>query len=226
MPELPEVEALCRSFDTSLHGRTVVSVSVRSVAVLKTFDPPIEALNGRAIEGCCRRGKFIDLSIPPLHLVVHLARGGWITLREKPTNARPSLRGPLAVIVSLDDGSSLEITEHGTDKRLAVYVVRNARDVPGVARLGIDALARDLSAERLGSLLRDQRGTLKGVLADQSVIAGIGNAYSDEILHAAKLSPFAVRARSMRPTSRPSPARSASRCRRRSCLRRDPTRPR
>ena len=111
-------------------------------------------------------------------------------MREKPTQARPSLRGPLAVIVSLEDGSSLEITEHGTDKRLAVYVVRDTADVPGVARLGIDALSADLSASELGDLFRDQRGTLKSVLADQSVIAGIGNAYSDEILHAARLSPF------------------------------------
>ena len=94
--------------------------TVRSVAVLKTFDPQVTALEGLAFDGCVRRGKFLDLSLPPLHLVVHLARGGWIRLRDKPTNARPSLRGPLAVIVTLEDGGSLEITEHGTDKRLAV----------------------------------------------------------------------------------------------------------
>jgi formamidopyrimidine-DNA glycosylase len=190
MPELPEVEALCRSFDTTLRGRVVERMTVRSVAVLKTFDPPATALEGLAFDGCVRRGKFIDLSLPPLHLVVHLARGGWIRLREKPTNARPSLRGPLAVIVTLKDGGSLEITEHGIDKRLAVSVVRDPNDVPGVARLGIDALDPGLSAVRLASILRDQRGTLKSVIADQSVIAGIGNAYSDEILHAARLSPF------------------------------------
>ena len=120
-----------------------------------------------------RRGKFIDFSIPPLHLVVHLARGGWIRLRDTPTNARPSLRGPLAVIVTLDDGGSLEITEHGTDKRLAVSVVRDPEDVPGVARLGIDALDPALSpATARRRILREQRGTLKSVLADQSVIAG------------------------------------------------------
>jgi formamidopyrimidine-DNA glycosylase len=190
MPELPEVEALCRSFDTRLRGRVVARVTVRSVAVLKTFDPPVSALEGLAFAGCARRGKFLDLSIPPLHLVLHLARGGWIRLRDKPTNARPSLRGPLAVIVTLDDGGSLEITEHGTDKRLAVSVVRDPADVPGVARLGIDALDPSLSPARLGELVGAERGTLKSVLADQSVIAGIGNAYSDEILHAAQLSPF------------------------------------
>ena len=190
MPELPEVEALCRSFHTRLRGRVVARVTVRSVAVLKTFDPPVTALEGLTFDGCVRRGKFLDLAIPPLHLVVHLARGGWIRLRDKPTNARPSLRGPLAVIVTLEDGGSLEITEHGTDKRLAVSVVRDPAEVPGVARLGIDALDPELSPASLGGLLRDQRGTLKSVLADQSVIAGIGNAYSDEILHAAQLSPF------------------------------------
>lgn len=190
MPELPEVEALCRSFDASLRGRVVARMTVRSVAVLKTFDPPATALEGLAFDGCVRRGKFIDLELTPLHLVVHLARGGWIRLREKPTNARPSLRGPLAVIVTLEDGGSIEVTEHGTDKRLAAYVVRDPNDVPGVARLGIDALDPSLSAARLAGILHDQRGTLKSVLGDQSLIAGIGNAYSDEILHAAQLSPF------------------------------------
>jgi len=190
MPELPEVEALCRSFDTRLRGRVVSRVTVRSVAVLKTFDPPVTELEGLAFDGCVRRGKFLDFSIPPLHLVVHLARGGWIRLRDKPTNARPSLRGPLAVIVTLEDGGSLEITEHGTDKRLAVSVVRDPGDVHGIARLGIDALDPELSPPTLGAILRDQRGTLKSVLADQAVVAGIGNAYSDEILHAAQLSPF------------------------------------
>jgi formamidopyrimidine-DNA glycosylase len=190
MPELPEVEALCRSFDARLRGRVVAKVSVRSVAVLKTFDPPVTALEGLAFDGCVRRGKFIDLAAPPLHLVVHLARGGWMRLRDTPTNARPSLRGPLAVIVTLEDGGSLEITEHGTDKRLAVSVVQDPTDVHGVARLGIDALDQGLTGPRLGALLEEQRGTLKSVLADQSVIAGIGNAYSDEILHAARLSPF------------------------------------
>ncbi len=190
MPELPEVEALCRSFDARLRGRVVSRVTVRSVAVLKTFDPPLMALEGRAFDGCVRRGKFLDLAIPPLHVVVHLARGGWIRLLDKPTNARPSLRGPLAVMVTLEDGGSLEITEHGTDKRLAVSVVRDPGDVPGIARLGIDALDPTLSPAKLGAILRDQRGTVKSVLADQSVIAGIGNAYSDEILHAAQISPF------------------------------------
>ena len=181
---------MCRSFDSRLRGRVVARAVVRSVAVLKTFDPRITALEGLAVQGCTRRGKFIDLALPPLHLVVHLARGGWINLRDRPTNARPSLRGPLAVMIGLEDGGSLEITEFGKDKRLAVYVVRDPLDVPGIARLGVDALDPALGAGTLGALLRGQKGTLKSVLADQAVIAGIGNAYSDEILHAARLSPL------------------------------------
>src|SRR6202051_3386372 len=161
MPELPEVEALCRSFDTRLRGRVVARVAVRSVAVLKTFDPPATALEGLAFDGCVRRGKFLDFAVPPLHLVVHLARGGWIRLRDTPTNARPALRGPLAMIVTLVDGGSLELTEHGTDKRLAVSVVRDPQEVHAIARLGIDALDPGLSPATLGTILRDQRRTLK-----------------------------------------------------------------
>ena len=190
MPELPEVEALTRSFDAALRGRRVDGVTVRSIAALKTHDPAPAALIGLRVSGSRRHGKFIDIEIPPYHLVVHLARAGWFRLREQPTQTRAAMGGPLALVVTFDDGSALEATEQGTEKRLAVYVVRQAADVPGIARLGIDALDSALTATKLGELLRGQAGTLKNVLADQTVIAGIGNAYSDEILHAARLSPF------------------------------------
>jgi formamidopyrimidine-DNA glycosylase len=94
------------------------------------------------------------------------------------------------MVVRLGDRGALEATEQGTEKRLAIYLVRDLQQVAGIARLGVDALAEYLTAARLGELLRAQSGTLKNVLADQAVIAGIGNAYSDEILHAARLSPF------------------------------------
>jgi formamidopyrimidine-DNA glycosylase len=190
MPELPEVEALTRSFDAALRGRTIESVLVRSVAALKTHDPAPASLAGLTVTGSRRRGKFIDIEVPPYHLVVHLARAGWLRLRDKPTQTRTAMGGPLALVVTFDDGSALEATEQGTEKRLAVYVVAQLEDVPGIARLGIDALDDGLTVTKLGELLREQPGTLKNVLADQAVIAGIGNAYSDEILHAAKLSPF------------------------------------
>jgi formamidopyrimidine-DNA glycosylase len=190
VPELPEVEALSRSLDVTLRGRTVAAVNVRSVAVLKTHAPAPAELHGLAVAGCQRHGKFIDVGVPPYHLVFHLARAGWLRWREHPTQARASLRGPLAFVVGFVDGSALEASEQGTEKRLAVYIAARIADIPGIARLGIDALDPRLTGAELGSLLRGQRGTLKNVLADQSVVAGIGNAYSDEILHAALLSPF------------------------------------
>jgi formamidopyrimidine-DNA glycosylase len=190
MPELPEVESLTRSFDAALRGRIVASVTVRSIAALKTHDPAPAALGGLTVSGSRRRGKFIDIEVPPYHLIVHLARAGWLRLRDKPTQTRTAMGGPLALVVTFDDGSALEATEQGTEKHLAVYVVGQPGDVPGIARLGVDALDDTLTVTKLGELFRDQPGTLKNVLADQAVIAGIGNAYSDEILHAAKLSPF------------------------------------
>ena len=190
MPELPEVQALAESLDELLRGATVQGVVIRSVAALKTYEPPVEALRGLTITGVHRVGKFIDIEAASLHLVVHLARAGWLRLRAQPTNARPALRGPLVMVITLGDRGALEATEQGTEKRLAIYLVRDLEQVAGIARLGVDALAEDLTPARLGELLRAQTGTLKNVLADQAVVAGIGNAYSDEILHAARLSPF------------------------------------
>ncbi len=189
MPELPEVEALAGFLRERAVGRVVARADLVAVSALKTFDPPLSALPGLEVTGAGRHGKFLDLDVSGVHLVVHLARGGWLHWREKlpPAPPRPG-RGPLAVRIRLDDDSGFDLTEQGTKKGLAAYVVRNPAEVPGVARLGIDAL--ELTTERLTALLTGQRGQLKGVLTDQSLIAGIGNAYSDEILHTARLSPF------------------------------------
>jgi len=190
MPELPEVEALSRALDRVLAGRTMDRLALRSVAVLKTYDPPVSALHGQRVTGCRRIGKFVDLSLGPLHLLVHLGRAGWLRFRPEVAATRPAMRGPLAARALFQDGSALDVTEHGTEKRLAIHVVRDPATVVGVARLGVDACDPDLTAERLAALLRGSSGTIKAVLADQSVVAGIGNAYSDEILHAARISPF------------------------------------
>lgn len=191
MPELPEVTALAAGLTELMHGRTITAVRLRSIGALKTYDPPLTALVGTTVEAWTRHGKFLDMSSGDLHLVVHLARAGWIRWRQQLNEARASLRGPLALQVELDGGGGTDVTEQGTEKRLALYVVRNPLvDVPGVARLGVDVLDDALSPSRLTELLRTRRGQLKTVLADQSVIAGVGNAYSDEVLHGARLSPF------------------------------------
>lgn len=191
MPELPEVEAIAHHLREHAVGRFVDRIDVAAISAIKTFDPPFTALQGLGVTGAGRYGKFIDIEVDGLHLVVHLARAGWLRWSDELPAAPPRPgRGPLAVRVHLDDGSGFDLTEAGTKKGLAVYVVRDVQEVPGIARLGPDALSLD--ADALKALLSKQTGRIKTVLTDQRVIAGIGNAYSDEILHAARLSPFKI----------------------------------
>jgi formamidopyrimidine-DNA glycosylase len=194
VPELPEVEALAAYLRDRAVGRVVARVDTPSIAALKTFDPPPTSLAGLTVTGASRHGKFLDLDVDGLHLVVHLARAGWLHYRDElpPAPPKPG-RGPIALRVHLDDRSGFDLTEAGTKKGLAVYVVRDPAEVPGIARLGPDVLALD--ADDFATLLSGQRGQIKGVLTDQSLLAGIGNAYSDEILHVARLSPFAIASR-------------------------------
>ncbi len=192
MPELPEVEALSHDLGTRLSGRAVARLDIVALAALKTFDPPPSALAGLFVGSVTRHGKFLDIAVDDLHLVVHLARAGWVRWREElpSTPARPG-KNPLAARLLLDDESGLDFTEAGTRKSLAVYVVRRPDDVPGIARLGPDPLSEAFTVEALAAILaRSGRAQIKGILRDQSIIAGIGNAYSDEILHVAKMSPF------------------------------------
>ena len=201
MPELPEVEALAAFLRERASGHAVAHAYPAAISVLKTYDPPPTALTGLVIGAVSRHGKFLDLSLAapgdssgaPLHLVVHLARAGWLRWREDipPQPPKPG-KGPLAFRVILDDGSGFDLTEQGTQKRLAVYLVRDPMDVPGVASLGPDPLDSAFTAETLAALLAGLRMQIKGVLRDQHIIAGIGNAYSDEVLHAARMSPFKI----------------------------------
>ncbi|MBV9485323.1 MAG: Fpg/Nei family DNA glycosylase [Frankiaceae bacterium] len=191
MPELPEVEALVDFLVDRAVGRVVARVDVASIAVVKTFDPPISSLAGLTVTGASRHGKFIDLDVDGLHLITHLSRAGWLHWRESlpPAPPKPG-KNPIALRVHLDNGAGFDLTEAGTQKRLAVYVVRSPHDVPGIVRLGPEPLTDAFSLATFAELLSGNRAQIKGVLRDQSVIAGIGNAYSDEILHVAKMSPF------------------------------------
>jgi formamidopyrimidine-DNA glycosylase len=189
VPELPEVEALAAFLRENAVGRVVTRVDLAAVQAIKTFDPPLSALGGLELTGAGRHGKFLDLDVSGLHLVVHLARAGWLHWRTglPATPPKPG-KGPLAVRVHLEDGEGFDLTEQGTRKGLAVYVVRTPAQVPGIARLGPDAL--EVDRETFAKLLASRSGQLKGALTDQTLVAGIGNAYSDEILHTARLSPF------------------------------------
>jgi formamidopyrimidine-DNA glycosylase len=191
MPELPEVEALVAFLTEHAVGKVVARIDVASINVLKTFDPPVTGLAGLEVSAARRFGKFLDIDVSGLHLVTHLSRAGWLHWRDQlpPAPPKPG-KGPLALRVHLDDHSGFDLTEQGTQKRLAVYIVRDPMDVPGIARLGPDPLADEFTFEAFTEVLSGDRSQIKGLLRDQSKIAGIGNAYSDEILHAAKLSPF------------------------------------
>jgi formamidopyrimidine-DNA glycosylase len=194
MPELPEVEALAEHLRRHAVGLTVGRIDVSAFSVLKTFDPPTTAVHGQPVTGANRWGKYLGMKAGDLHLITHLSRAGWLRWSDKlaPAPLRPG-KGPIALRVHLGtpgDAPGFDLTEAGTQKRLAVWLVDDPAKVPGIAALGPDAL--ELSAADLAGLLAGNTGRLKTAITDQKVIAGIGNAYSDEILHVAKLSPFAT----------------------------------
>jgi formamidopyrimidine-DNA glycosylase len=193
VPELPEVEALAEHLRTHALARPVARVDLASMTALKTFDPPLSALTGRLVTGAGRFGKFLDVQLDGLHLVVHLSRAGWLRWHEQASATPPKPgKGPLEMRVHLEavGGPGFDLTEAGTQKRLAVYLVTDPATVPGIASLGPDALT--LSRDQLAGLLKASSSRLKTLIVDQRVLAGIGNAYSDEILHVARLSPFAM----------------------------------
>jgi formamidopyrimidine-DNA glycosylase len=195
MPELPEVESLAAFLREHAVGKAVARADVVAISCLKTYDPPITALSGLTVTGVTRYGKFIDLDVDGLHLVVHLSRAGWLRWKDKLPDAPPRPgKGPLALRIHLDDGSGFDLTEAGTQKRLAVYVVRDPQDVPGIRTLGPDPLKEGFGVAELAQILDGRRTQIKGVLRDQGLIAGIGNAYSDEVLHVAKMSPYKLAA--------------------------------
>ncbi|KQX73833.1 MULTISPECIES: Fpg/Nei family DNA glycosylase [Aeromicrobium] len=193
MPELPEVNALVELLDERMSGAVVASVELASFAVLKTFDPPASALSGLEVTGVTRHGKFIDIDVSGIHVVVHLAKAGWLRWSDRLPDTRLKLGASnIAARVRLDRGDGptigFDVTEAGTRKGLAMYIVTSPTDVAGIAALGPDPLADGFELRPLLA----RRMQVKRLLRDQKIIAGVGNAYSDEILHAARLSPFAI----------------------------------
>ncbi|WP_461174566.1 Fpg/Nei family DNA glycosylase [Arthrobacter sp. Z1-9] len=196
MPELPEVAGLAEFLDEHLRGTSVTKVQIVSFAVLKTADPPFQVLEGRTVSGVRRFGKFVSIDTGGISLVFHLARAGWVRFTDSPTDAQLRMgKGHIAARFAFtgpDGARGIDLTEAGTKKSLAVYVVRDPQDVPGIATLGPDPFTEAFDADMLAEILAGSSQQIKGLLRSQSVIAGIGNAYSDEILHAARISPFAT----------------------------------
>ncbi|HLR99010.1 MAG TPA: DNA-formamidopyrimidine glycosylase family protein [Mycolicibacillus parakoreensis] len=193
MPELPEVEALADFLRHHAVGRTVGRIDVVAFAALKTVVPAPQDVVGRPVRAARRWGKYLGIRFDDGYLITHLARAGWLRWSDRLAAAPPRPgKGPIALRVHLGPPGSapgFDLTEAGSQKRLAVWLVDRPETVPGIAALGPDAL--DITAARLAAVLGAHRGRLKTALTDQRVIAGIGNAYSDEILHTAGLSPFA-----------------------------------
>lgn len=196
MPELPEVAALADFLDQHLRGAVVAKIQLVSFAVLKTADPPYTGLEGRAITGVRRFGKFVSVEADGLFFVFHLARAGWLRFTDSPTDTQLRMgKGHIAARLTFSGAAGpvgMDLTEAGTKKSLAIYVVRDPYDVPGIAALGPDPFSPGFDVGTFAAILASSSQQIKGVLRSQGVMAGVGNAYSDEILHAARTSPFAI----------------------------------
>jgi formamidopyrimidine-DNA glycosylase len=196
MPESPEVEALAEGIASRLTGRTVTSVDVLEFRVTKTRARPPEALIGERVTGATRHGKLVDVAFGPAHLVVSLGRHGWARWRgdedaagNSSVDAQPP--APALAAFEFDDGSTLEFTDAGEWLSLGCWVVDDPAEVPAVAKLGPDPAHPRFSRDSFERAVVGRRKQVKAVLQEQESLAGIGNAYSDEILHAANVSPVA-----------------------------------
>jgi formamidopyrimidine-DNA glycosylase len=187
MPELPEVEALRRALDDPVRAFPIERAGPAHIATLKTFEPPLSTLEGRRLAGARRRAKRLLFPTDDGELVVlvHLMAAGRLRY------LRAGEAGPKtpAFRLRFEGGGQLVLTEAGAKKRAGVWLLSAAAAEAELAHLGPEALG--LGAERLGEILAEQPRRLQSLLRDQRVIAGIGRAWANEILHAARLSPFA-----------------------------------
>jgi formamidopyrimidine-DNA glycosylase len=188
MPELPEMEAWRRQLNAPVAAFPVTSAGPAHIATLKTFDPPLDALEGRQFRGAERRGKrlLFPTDDGELVLLVHLMTAGRLRFVTAGT-ATP--KSP-AFRVEFADGAQLVLTEAGKKKRAGVWLLTPQAAEEDLAHLGPEALG--LGRERLGEIVSGESRRLHALLRNQHLIAGIGRAWANEILHTAKLSPYAL----------------------------------
>ncbi|HEX6953396.1 MAG TPA: DNA-formamidopyrimidine glycosylase family protein [Agromyces sp.] len=200
MPESPEVQALADELDERSAGRTIAEVDVIEFRVAKTRARPLESLVGERVAAVARHGKLVDLAFDGgAHLVVSLGRHGWARWAGPQTEtdaagaadpAEPDAAPPPALAaIRFDDDRTLELTDAGGFVSLGAWVVDDPREVPAVAKLGPDPADPGFTRAEFDRAFAGRRKQVKAVLQEQESLAGIGNAYSDEILHAAKVSP-------------------------------------
>jgi len=187
MPELPDIAAYIGALESRIVGKPLERVRLASAFLLRTVEPPIGDAEGRVVQALGRIGKRIAIGVEGnLWLVLHLMIAG--RLHWRPTGARLAGRQSLAAF-DFPNGS-LVVTEAGKKRRASLHVVAGEEGLRALDPGGIDIFASDLGAFRLA--LTEENRTLKRALTDPRVLSGIGNAYSDEILHAAQLSPVTL----------------------------------
>jgi formamidopyrimidine-DNA glycosylase len=188
MPELPDVDVYVEALAARIGGRPIERVDLRSPFLLRTVAPPLRETNGKRVTGVRRVGKRIVLALEDdLFVALHLMIAG--RLHWRGGGEKPGRGGAVLLAIELPNGT-LTLTEAGSKRRAAVHVVRGEEALRALDRGGIEPL--DASAEAFEAALRRENHTLKRALTDPRLFAGIGNAYSDEILHAARLSPVAL----------------------------------
>jgi formamidopyrimidine-DNA glycosylase len=205
MPELPEITALSDFLDEKLAGAQLTQFLLPSAFALKIADVPQESLIGRTVESVGRRGKFLVFDMAPdseapdpagsVYLIVNFAKNGWLWFSgDQPGTEDPEAGGYFAAQVGFSNNGreyGMKLADVGEWKVLAIFIVRDPVEVHGIAELGPDPLDAGFGLDEFRRLFT-KRQQIKGLLKNQKLMAGIGNAYSDEILHAAKLSPVAI----------------------------------
>jgi formamidopyrimidine-DNA glycosylase len=192
VPELPDVVAYIHALAPRVVGHTLQTVRLGSPFVLRSFTPPIGEVDGRRVLGLRRIGKRIVLALDgDLFLVIHLMVSGRLHWKERPTAV--SLKGKMALAAFDFDSGTLLLTEASSKKRASIHVVRGEEALAAFSRGGLEVLESDRDA--FASVLRRENHTLKRALTDPRLFSGIGNAYSDEILHRARLSPARLTSR-------------------------------
>lgn len=194
MPELPFIQVLAQNLDRQIAGRVIHGARVKSPSILKTYDPPVEAVEGKRILNARRVGKLVILDLSgDLSVVYHLMRHGRLQLGSVQQRSSKDM----AFALALDDGRELRVFEMGPKKRAAVYVLMtggmDTREP--LAGLGVDPLSDGFTAARLAEMLAAEKAQVKRFLTLQRHLTGIGNAYSDEVLWEARLSPLAQASR-------------------------------
>ncbi len=187
MPELPDLEVLTEVLAPKIAGREIIAARALRPGILKTVTPSFDALINARFTAIARRGKHLILTVrPDLHLVVHLMRAGRFVICR--SNTRPTKATGL--VISFADGEDLRLIENGPIKLARVYVVADPMDVSDIAHAGPEPLSPQFTVAALTAMVHGRRRQAKKLLTDQRMIAGIGSAYADEILFAAKISPI------------------------------------